>query len=203
MDLHWCCHLPVLSMLKNAFSQDEHGWTLINPDEAFFDRLDDREYQLVNIQPFGQYLAPRRPYELSVSFIADLSQWRKQFNWASVFVITSASIIVTMLFFNCLKAYFSQDERWWTPINPDVISFDRLDDRAYQPVNLQPLRCSPACYSPAGAERGWLRWLITKPATSLHYHHYICVHLCSSMLQLPLSIVKMHLFHRMNTDERR
>ena len=31
------------------------------PDRVFFDRLDDRAYQPVNIQPFGRNLAPGPP----------------------------------------------------------------------------------------------------------------------------------------------
>jgi len=43
------------------------------PDRVFFDRLDDRAYQPVNIQPFGQYATIYCRQALNVSFIAALS----------------------------------------------------------------------------------------------------------------------------------
>ena len=142
--------------LKAFFSQDERWWTPMNPDEVSFDRLDDRAYQPVNSHPFGHGITLCCRRALSVSFIAALSQWRKQYNWASVFVITSVSICVYPCynaFFNCLKAYFSQDEHGWTPINPDKVSFDRLDDRTFQPVNIQPFGRNLAPGPPTWAER--------------------------------------------------
>ena len=52
--------------------------------------------------PSGEILHLARPYGLSVSFIAALSQWRKQFSLSLAFVITSVSICVH----HCYKEYF-------------------------------------------------------------------------------------------------
>ena len=108
------CPSACIIVTKNI-SQDEHGWTLINPDEVFFDRLDDRAYQPVTSHPFGHGITLCCRQALSVSFIAALSQWGKQYNWASVFVITSVSICVH----HCYKLLFSCYNETFYRMNAD------------------------------------------------------------------------------------
>jgi len=112
---------------------DKRRWTLIEYSLTAW---------LINI-PAGQYPALRArysfllPHRLSVSFIDALSQWRKQFSLSFAFIISSASICVHQCY-KCLFSFFLQDERRWTPIKPDYVSFARLFDRSSQPVNIQP-----------------------------------------------------------------
>ena len=49
------------------------------PDRVFFDRLDDRAYQPVNIQPFGQYATIYCRQARSVDGLDAVSQSQPQF----------------------------------------------------------------------------------------------------------------------------
>ena len=68
------------------------------PDRVFFDRLDDRAYQPVNIQPFGQYATISCRQARSVGGLDAVSQSQPQFSLSSLHLRPSASIIVSMLF---------------------------------------------------------------------------------------------------------
>ena len=82
---------------------------------------------------------------------------------------------------------------------PDRVFFDRLDDRAYQPVNIQPFGHNiTLCCRQARSVDGLDAVSQSQPQFSQSL-----LHLCPSLLQMPLSIIAKHLFYRMNTDEHR
>ena len=196
--------------LKSSFSQDERRWTQINHDEVFFDRLADRAYQPVNIQPFGHSAIPCCRQALNVSFIADLSQWGKQFYlylFLSFHLCPSACINVTTAFFNCLKASFSQDVHGWTQINHDEVSFDRLADRAYQPVNIQPFGRKLVPDRPYGlcvsfiADLSQWRKLFNGTSSFIISSVSICVHHCYKWLFQLFKIFFFTGWTQMNADK--
>ena len=80
----------------------------MNADKLSFDRLFDRAYQPVNNQPFGHNITLCCPHGLSVSFIAALSKWRKQFNLYLFLSFICVHLRPSLLqcFFQLFKIFF-------------------------------------------------------------------------------------------------
>ena len=76
------------------------------PDRVFFDRLADRAYQPVNIQPFGQYATISCRQARSVGGLDAVSQSQPQFSLSSLHLCPSASINVTNASFHLFKSFF-------------------------------------------------------------------------------------------------
>ena len=65
---------------------------------------------------------------------------------------------------------------------PDRVFFDRLDDRAYQPVNIQPFGQYATISCRQARSVGGLD-AVSQSQPQFYQHHYICVHLRASLLQ--------------------